>query len=78
MALGDMIGLGALGALIILPIIIWIVIAVWMAKDAKKRGESPGIWFIVGCICGIIGLIIWLVKRPPVPSGGYQGGGQYP
>lgn len=57
------------GALCIIPIvmfIIWIVLAVWVYKDAEKRGSSGALWLIIVIVTGIIGLIIWLVVRPPI------------
>jgi hypothetical protein len=67
------------GALCILPIImliIWIIIAVWVYKDAEKRGSNGILWVIIILITGIIGLIIWLVIRPPI--GGDPSKGQPP
>ncbi|WP_287582362.1 hypothetical protein [Candidatus Borrarchaeum sp.] len=53
------------------PIIIWIVIAivvaVWVYKDAESRGESGVLWLIIVLIAGIIGLIIWLIIRRDKP-----------
>ncbi|KAA0002527.1 MAG: zinc ribbon domain-containing protein, partial [Thermoplasmata archaeon] len=50
--------------------IIWIAIGVWMYRDAEKRGKSGALWLIIGLLFGIIGLglIIWLIVRPPEPS----------
>ncbi|UCE73931.1 MAG: hypothetical protein JSV56_13070 [Methanomassiliicoccales archaeon] len=65
----DLAGLWCLtGALCFFPIIwliIWILIAVWVYKDAEKRGKSGILWLLVVIILGLIGLIIWLVVRPP-------------
>jgi hypothetical protein len=61
--------LGLTGVLCILPIIvfiIWIVLAIWVYKDAEKRGGSGALWLIIVILTGIIGLIIWLVVRPPI------------
>ena len=52
----------------IIPIIIWIAIGVWLYKDAESRGKSGALWLIIGLIAGIIGLIIWLIVRPPKPE----------
>jgi len=59
--------------------IVWILIAVWVYKDAKKRGENAVLWLLVVLLTGIIGLIIYLVVRkkeeaappppPPPPPG---------
>ncbi len=48
--------------------IIDILIMIYMYKDAKKRGKSGVLWLIIGFFLGILGLIIWLIVRPPEPS----------
>ncbi len=48
----------------IITFIIWLAIAIWMYKDAKKRDENAVLWLIIGLILGLIGLIIWIVVRP--------------
>ena len=60
---------GLTGALCFIPLvlfIIWIVLAIWVYKDAEKRDSSGALWLIIVIITGIIGLIIWLVVRPPI------------
>ena len=61
--------LGLTGLLCIIPIL-WLIIAVligiWVYRDAEKRGSSGILWLIIVFITGIIGLIIWLIVRPPV------------
>ncbi len=48
----------------IVMFIIWIFLAIWAYKDAKKKCmSSPIIWFIVVFFLGIIGLIIYIVIR---------------
>ncbi|MDG6218874.1 MAG: zinc ribbon domain-containing protein [Candidatus Thermoplasmatota archaeon] len=57
------------GVFCIIPIIVFIigiVIAIWVYKDAEKRGSSGALWLIIVIFTGIIGLIIWLVVRPPI------------
>jgi len=44
-----------------------ILIAVWVYRDAEKRGESGVLWLIIVLITGIIGLIIWLIIRRDKP-----------
>ena len=41
-----------------------LIIAYWMLKDADKRGCNGVVWFIIGLLLGIIGLIIWFIIRP--------------
>jgi len=44
--------------------IVWIAAALWAYKDAKKRGlNNPALWGLVVFLCGLIGLIIYLVLR---------------
>lgn len=46
--------------------VIWIVIAIWVYRDAEQRGENGVLWLLIVLVAGIIGLIIWLILRPPV------------
>jgi hypothetical protein len=72
-----MFGLALTGMLcVICPIIwfvIWILVAVWVYRDAEKRGASGVMWLLIVIILGIIGLIIYLIVRPktfaPPPQG---------
>ena len=60
-------GLSALCCFIIaIPWIIWLILGIWVYKDAEKRGKSGILWFFIVFILGIIGLIIWIVVRPPI------------
>jgi len=57
-----------MGAIFMLaPLIINILIAIYMYKDANKRGESGVLWGIIGFFLSIIGLIIWLIVRKDKP-----------
>jgi len=35
-------------------------------RDAEKRGKSGALWLIIVIILGLIGIIIWLIVRPPI------------
>jgi membrane protease YdiL (CAAX protease family) len=75
-------GLGCL-AFVLVWFIIAILIAVWVYRDAEKRGKSGVLWLIVVILLGIIGIIIWLIVRPPIqqmppPQYGYMPPPQYP
>lgn len=60
----------AIGGLCFLWVIIWFVIfllvAIWVYRDAEKRGKSGALWLIIVIILGLIGIIIWLIVRPPI------------
>lgn len=68
------IGLTICAIIIIIPIILAIIAAIWLYKDAEKRGKEGMIWVILLIIASIflsfIGLIIviviWLAIRPPI------------
>ena len=80
----EAVALGGLCCFIILiPWIIFIIIAIWVYRDAESRGMSGVLWLIICIILGLIGLIIYLVVRrdhPKYPPGGYPppGPGGYP
>ena len=60
-------GLGALIiGICIVVFIIFILIAIWVYRDAEKRGSSGVLWLLIVLLTQIIGLIIWLVVRPPI------------
>jgi hypothetical protein len=65
--------------------IIWLLVAIWVYKDAEARGMGGVLWLILVILLGIIGIIIYLVVRKPIqpqqPYGAYpppQPYGQYP
>lgn len=67
-------GMGLFCIFPIIMLIIGIVIAIWVYKDAERRGSSGVLWLVIVIFTGIIGLIIWLVVRPPI-GGKPQSGG---
>lgn len=60
------IGTGLCCFFIFIPFIIGLLIAIWVYKDAEKRGKSGALWLIIVWFTFPIGLIIWLVVRPPI------------
>lgn len=63
---------------IVVAFVIIILIAIWVYKDAEKRGTSGALWLIIVILTGIIGLIIWLVVRPPIGGHPKQSGRMCP
>ena len=71
---------GGIILLIIGLIAVWILLAVWVYRDAKKRGMEATLWLLVVLLTGIIGLIVYLIVRrehpiqqpppPPPPATG--------
>ena len=68
------IGLAICAIIIIIPLIIAILVAIWLYKDAQKRGKDGMIWVVLLIIASIflsflgliIVIVIWLAIRPPV------------
>ena len=62
----------------LIPFILGLILGIWVYKDAEKRGKSGVLWLlIVWFVAFPIGLIIWLVVRPPIggePAGKAAGG----
>jgi heme/copper-type cytochrome/quinol oxidase subunit 2 len=57
-------GLGSLFCLVpIIWLVIGILIAIWVYRDAESRGMNGALWLIIVILTGIIGLIIYLLVR---------------
>jgi hypothetical protein len=78
---------GAVGAICLIylcalsiPMIIWIVAAIFIYKDATKLNvENAWVWGLLTFLTGVIGLIIYLaVIRPKAKEKQAMGYGNYP
>jgi hypothetical protein len=73
---------GALCALVIGLWVVFLIIAIWVYRDAESRGMSGVLWLLVVLVGGIIGLIVYLVvredKRTPMGVYPYGPGGAVP
>ena len=52
------------GSFLILILLIPILIAIWIYKDAEKRGKNGALWLIIVILTSWFGVIIWFVVRP--------------
>jgi uncharacterized membrane protein YhaH (DUF805 family) len=69
---------GGIILFIIALFVVWILLAVWVYRDAKKRGMEATLWLLLVLLTGFIGLIVYLIVRrdhpiqqpppPPPPS----------
>ena len=48
--------------------LIALVSAIWTSKNANKRGMMYKYWFLGVLLTGIIGLLVFLTIRDPIPS----------
>ena len=65
---------GAFCIVWVVILIVWILVLVWVYRDAEERGMSGVLWVILVFLFSIIGLIIYLVVRddkPKYPQGAY-------
>ena len=63
-------GLSSIYIFVIVWYVLWLLVAVWVYKDAKKRDKSGILWVIIVILLGVIGFIIWLIVRGEVPTSG--------
>ncbi len=63
---------GALCAFAIGWLVIAILIAIWVYRDAESRGMGGALWLIIVILLGLIGLIVYLIVRGSHPVGGTQ------
>ncbi len=61
---------GAICAFAIAWLVIFILIAIWVYRDAESRGMGGALWLIIVILLGIIGLIVYLIVRGSHPVGG--------
>lgn len=65
--------LGGIALFFIGLAVVWILLAVWVYRDAKKRGMEATLWLLLVLLTGLIGLIVYLIVRrdhpiqPPPP-----------
>jgi len=52
---------------IIALFVVWILLAVWVYRDAKKRGMEATLWLLLVLLTGFIGLIVYLIVRRDHP-----------
>ena len=60
--------------IVIVPLIIAILVAIWIYKDAEKRGKSGALWVLLLILASlllsfigfVIVLVFWLATRPPI------------
>jgi len=55
--------IGSIIYVIILIYAIQIAIAIWVYRDAKKRGEDALLWLLIVLLTGLIGLIVYVLIR---------------
>lgn len=56
---------GSLAFILVIIFVINVAILVWVARDAKARGmSSPLGWLILIFFTGVLGLIIFILSRP--------------
>jgi hypothetical protein len=65
-----LVGFSSVYIFVIVWFVLWLLVSIWVYKDAQKRDKSGILWCIIVILIGIIGFIIWLLVRGEVPSSG--------
>jgi len=55
--------IGSIIYVIILIYAVQIAIAIWVYRDAEKRGEDALLWLLIILLTGLIGLIVYILIR---------------
>jgi RNA polymerase subunit RPABC4/transcription elongation factor Spt4 len=53
---------------IITSLFIGLILAFFISRDAGKRNMNEGLWFLIVLILSIVGIILYLIVRNPLPS----------
>ncbi len=59
--------IGLAGLLAAAALVVWILILIWVYRDAEKRGMSGPIWVLVVLFVHLIGLLIYFIVRADHP-----------
>lgn len=54
--------------LIVTSLVIGLILAFFISRDAGKRNMNEGLWFLIVLILSILGMILYLIVRNPLPS----------
>ncbi len=60
---GACFGCVSCGWLVIGWFVIVVALLVWVARDAKARGDNPVLWLLLVFLVGPIGLVVYLLAR---------------
>lgn len=61
------------GGFAVIVSVVWLFVAMWVAKDAQRRGmDNSTMWGFLVFFLGVIGLIVYVASRP---SGSAKAGG---
>lgn len=55
--------LGTCIAVVLMLLVLHVVVAIWVYKDAQSRGQNAVLWLIIALFAPVIGVVIWLVLR---------------
>jgi uncharacterized BrkB/YihY/UPF0761 family membrane protein len=63
----DVVGIAGLSLIGFALLALWIVVLVWVYRDAEKRGMSGVLWALIVFIGHLVGLLIYLIVRSSHP-----------
>ncbi len=54
---------GTCVSVLVLLVILHVVVALWVYKDAESRGQNAALWLIIALFAPVMGVVIWLILR---------------
>lgn len=54
---------GTTCVVVLLVLVIWILVSIWVFRDARSRGMNGALWLVVVLVGSLIGLILYIVLR---------------
>lgn len=59
---------GTMCVIIIVVLVIWLLVSIWVFRDARSRGMNGALWLVVVLVGSLIGLIVYIVVREKEPG----------
>jgi hypothetical protein len=54
--------------IIIVVLVIWLLVSIWVFRDARRRDMNGALWLVVVLVGSLIGLIVYIVVREKEPG----------
>ncbi|MFH0816485.1 MAG: hypothetical protein V1934_06695 [Methanobacteriota archaeon] len=51
--------------------VVWLLVGIWVYKDARSRGMSGALWMLIVLFLGLLGIILYMIirkKHPKIPQ----------
>jgi len=52
---------------VVLTPLVHLILAVWVGRDATRRGDNAPVWAVGTLVGGLLGIVLYLILRRPAP-----------